>query len=195
MKNWRLHIKLAFVLAVLFIAVVMKPLGQKAWIYVSGAVIPYHTDVLTSTQHYNLLLSVGGERRVSGRRMEGASAYHALVIPPQGTFRREGSTSKSDGVSHTETIRWLCPRPFGGADEVQESKSLTLTYNAITQRVTIGSETYRLAAGNLFVVRLNDEGQPNVTQLATILNKAAEIHEVGEFFKRALPNEEAIKKL
>ena len=195
MKGRRLHIKLALVLAVLFGAVVMKPLGQKAWIYNSGAVIPSHTSALTSTLHDSLVLSVGGERWVSSRSLEEASAYHALVIPPRVELRRDGSVSTSDGVSHTETLKWLSPTGLAGDNQTEELKSLTLTYHAVSQRVTIGSDTYSLAEGNLFVVRLDDGWRPHVTQVGAILSKAVEIHEVLEFFKRALPDDEAVKKL
>jgi hypothetical protein len=195
MKGRRLHIKLAVVLAVLFGAVVMKPLWQRAWIYMSGAVIPSHASALSSTQHDSLVLSIGGERWVSKRRLEEASAYHALVIPPRVELRRDGSVSKSDGVSHTETLKWLCPRSLAGDNQAEEIKSLTLTYHAVTQKVTIGSDTYSLAEGNLFVVRLDDGWRPHVTQLGTMLSKAVEIHEVLESFKRALPDDEAVRKL
>lgn len=193
MRQRRIELKLALLLVAVFTAVVLKPLGQKAWIYMSGAVIPNSSSGLSSTEHHNRLLSVGGERWVSGNRLAEATAYHALVIPPQVELREDGSVSKSDGVSHTETLKWLCP--MGLANQADEAMSLTLTYHAFTQRVTIGSDTYSLAKGNLFVVRLDNEWQPHVTQLGTILNRAVEIHEVSQFFKRALPDDEVVKKL
>jgi hypothetical protein len=195
MRVKRIHIKLAVVLAVVFTALVMKSLLQKTWIYMSGAVIPSRSATLRSTEHHNLLLSVGGERWLSRSRLEEASAYHALVIPPGVELREDGSISTSDGVSHTETLKWLCPSGPADVDQAYEAKSLTLTYEAITQRVTIGADSYWLAKGNLFVIRLDDRWRPHVTQLATIFSKAVEEHEVREIFKRALPNDETVKKL
>src|ERR1044072_4211681 len=113
MKKRPVFTKLALVLLAIFLAVALKPLWQKAWIYMSGAVIPNSSTTHGYTDHHNLLLSVGGERWVSSDRMKKATAYHALVIPPEVELREDGSISRSDGVSHTDTLKWLRLREQG----------------------------------------------------------------------------------
>jgi hypothetical protein len=193
MKKRNVDTILGIVLLAVFIAVVMKPMWQKAWIYMSGAVSPHSSSTHRSTNHHNLLLSVGGDRWVSINTQEKATAYHALVIPPPVELRDDGSTSSSNGIYDTETLKWLCLRDTSDSNQAAEAKSLTIAYHAITQGVTIGSDTYRLAKGNLFVVRLDEEWRPHVTQIKAILDKA-EFDEVIGLFKRVLPDDEVIKK-
>ena len=194
MKKKPVFTKLAIVLLVIFLAVVLKPLWQNAWIYMSGAVIPNSSSTPHYADHHNLLLSVGGERWVSSDRQEKATAYHALVIPPDVELREDGSTGGSDGVSHTDTLKWL--RLMRQGDSYQaEAKSLTIVYHALSQKISVGSDTYRLAKGNIFVVRLDEEWRPTVTQFEATLDKASESDKVVEFLKRALPEDEAVKKL
>ena len=194
MKKRPVFTKLALVLLAIFLAVALKPLWQKAWIYMSGAVIPNSSTTHGYTDHHNLLLSVGGERWVSSDRMEKATAYHALVIPPEVELREDGSISRSDGVSHTDTLKWLRLREQGDSYQA-EAKSLTIVYHALTQKISVGSDTYRLAKGNIFVVCLDEEWRTTVTQIEGILDKAYDSDEVVEFFKRALPEDEVVKKL
>lgn len=189
MKKRHIYTMLALVLLAIFLAVAMKPLWQKAWIYMSGAVSPYRSSTHGYAEHHNLLLSVGGDRWVSRDEKEEATAYHALVIPPQIELREDGSVSSSDGISDTETLKWLCLREPSDNYQRAESKSLTVVYHALTQKVSIGSDTYRLAKGNLFVVRLDEEWRPHVTQIEVILDKAKS-DEVIEFLKRVLPDVE-----
>lgn len=194
MKKRPVFNKLALVLLAIFLVIALKPLWQKAWIYMSGAVIPYGSATHRYADHHNLLLSVGGERWVSGDRLEKATAYHALVIPPEVELREDGSISGNDGVSHTDTLKWL--RLRGQGDDYQaESGSLTIVYHALTQKISVGSDTYRLAKGNVFVVRLDEGWRPTVTQIEATLDKATESDEVVELFKRVLPEDEVVKKL
>jgi hypothetical protein len=195
MKRRDIYTKLAFVLLAIVLAIFLKPLWQNAWIYMSGAVIPNSTTTHSYTDHGNLLVRIGGERWVSWYVKEAATAYHALVIPPQVELREDGSVSRSDGISKTLTLKWLLTREQGGDHQGAEAKSLAIGYHAMTQRISIGSETYRLAKGNIFVVRLDDEWRPHVTQVEAVLDKAAQSEEVIEFFKRVLPDDEAVKKL
>jgi hypothetical protein len=190
-----IYTKPAFVLLVIFLAIALKPLWQSAWIYMSSAVIPYSTTTHTFGGHNNLLVRVGGERWVSWYEKQQATAYHALVVPPQAEFRKDGSISRSDGISKTLTLKWLRMREHGGNSQSAESKSLTIGYDAMTRRVSVGSETYWLSEGNIFVIRLDDEWRPHVTQVEAVLDKAAVSEEVIEFFKRVLPDDEEVKKL
>jgi hypothetical protein len=91
-------------------------------------------------------------------------------------------------------LNWLCPSEPDGSYQTAEKKSLTITYHGLSQKVIIGADTYRLAKGNLFVIRLDEEWRPHATQFDTILDKA-EGDEVIQFFKRVLPDDEAVKKL
>lgn len=194
MKKRPVFTKLALVLLAIFLAIALKPLWGKAWIYMSGAVIPKGSSTHSYAEHHNLLLSVDGERWVSSDRREKATAYHALVILPEGELREDSNTSTSDGVTHTDTLKWLRLRAQGDSYQA-EAKSLTIVYHALTQKISVGSDTYRLSKGNIFVVRLDEEWRPTVTQFEATLDKADESDEVVEFFKRALPEDEAVKKL
>ena len=195
MKKKSIYTALAVVLLAIALAVFFKSLWQQTWIQMTGAVIPYSSRTLNYAEHHNVLLSVGGDRWVSMYQKEKATAYHALVIPPQVELRADGGASGNDGVSGTDTLRWLCLKEVGGNSQWAEPKSLTIVYDALTQRISVGSETYRLAKGNIFVVRLDDEWRPHVTQIGEIFDKSDERDEVVAILKRALPDDEAVTKL
>lgn len=143
MKKRRFYTNLALVLLAIFLAVAMRPLMQNAWIYMSRAVIPNRSTTHRYADHHNLLLSVGGERWASKDEEEEATAYHALVIPLQTELREDGSVSGGDGISHTDTLRWLWLREHGGNYQGAEAKLLTIVYHTITQSISVGSTLTR----------------------------------------------------
>ena len=190
------YIRLALLCLVVFLVTPMlKYLGQSAWIYLSSAVTPNSTGTTSFANEGKVLLSVGGERWASWYSQEQATAFHALVIPPWGAFRKDGGSSGGDDFTHKVTLEWLRTRDRVGAHEGAEAGSFTIVYHALTQSVSVGTDTYRLAKGNIFVVRLDDEWQPHVTQVEAVLDKPAELVDVVEFFKHVLPDDEEVKKL
>jgi len=191
----RRYVTLTLVLLVTSAAFAMTPPGQKARMYLSGAVVPQGARTLTSTEHSNLWLSVEGERWVSRDTREQAAAYYALIIPPQVVLRRDGKTSTSDGVSHIDTLKWAWERDLGGGSREAGSGSLTISYHGVSREVVVGSDTYSLAGGNLFVIHLDGGWQPHVTQIRTNLNQIDGFEGARQLVKRAFPDDEAVKGL
>lgn len=196
MEKRRNYTRLALVLLVLILATAwLKPLWQKAWLYMSSAVIPNTTRTLSFANQGKLMLEVGGERWASWYAQEQATAFHALVIPPEGAIRQDDGSSGGTDITHKVTLMWLHTKEQGGNPPQAEAKSFTIVYHSLTQRVSVGSETYRLAKGNVFLIRLDDEWQPRVTQGEAVLDKPADHDEVIEVFKRVFPDDEEVKKL
>ncbi len=195
---------LILALIIILFALSLKPSAEKYWLYASGAVIPNGTSKHRFsdgawTDSYSgfpdvCLLSATGERWVSSKKAVRARAYYALVILPRVPLRENGSSSSGDDRTQISTLKWL--RENSPADERQntgEELDLSVTYNAIFQAVTIDSENYSLAKGNLFVIRINEELQPQVTQLDAIIRGDDEFA-VIEYFKRIVPDEETLQK-
>ena len=189
--------RVALISLLVLLVAPMEYLGQQAWMYMSSAVSPYSTGTLETDQG-NVLVSVGGERWASWFAKEQATAYHALVVPPQGAFREaDGSSSSGGGDDFTDkvTLKWPRMRDRGNDPQAAEAGSFTIVYHALTHRVSLGRETYWLAKGNLFLVRLDDEWRPHVTQVGEVVDKPIEIYELVEAFKRALPDDEEVERL
>lgn len=198
-KTRMLLFELALVLIVGFIALALKPWAGNYWLYASGAVIPHGTGTHNFGDSIKLL-TVEGERWTSENKRTPATAYYALVILPQVSLRENGSVKSSDGKTKTKTLKWLRENSLAGDYRNAEELELTITYDAIFQTMRIGSEGYSLSSsegyslskGNLFVIHLNEEWQPQVTQFDAIVSGEDEL-EAREYFKRALPDEEAVQ--
>jgi hypothetical protein len=119
------------------------------------------------------------------------------VVPPPGAFREDDGSRSSGGDDFTDkvTLKWLHVRDRGNDAQEAEAGSVTIVYHVLTHRVSVGRETYWLAKGNMFVVRLDDEWRPHVMQVGEVLDKPVEIFELREAFKRALPDDEEVKRL
>jgi hypothetical protein len=163
--------------------------------YLSGTVFPEGVRTLTSADHSNLWLSVEGHRWVSGGTREQAAAYYALVIPPQVALRLDDKAGWSNGISHSDTLRWAWERDLGGGSREVGAESLTISYHGPSREVVVGSDTYSLSGGNLFVIRLDDRWQPRVTQLRTGFNQIDGFEGARRLVKHAFPDDEAVKGL
>jgi hypothetical protein len=193
-KTRILLIELALVLILVFIALALKPSTENYWLYASSAVIPHGSTTRSFVDYPNIkLLSVQGERWTSENKRTRAKAYSALVILPKVSLRENGSVSTGDGRTQTDTLKWLRENSLANDYQNTEERNLTITYDAIFQTMRIDSESYSLAAGNLFVIRFDEKWQPQVTQLNTTVSEDDEF-EAREYFKRAVPNEEALQK-
>ena len=74
-------------------------------------------------------------------------------------------------------------------------EELAISYDALRQTITVGSETYHLAKGNLFVVRLDENWHPEITQLEMTNNKDIGVEEVISAFKSALRQDRIVQQL
>ena len=173
------------------VAVAARPQLQKARMYMSGAVVPEGSRTHTTVGLDSLWLSVEGRRWVTSDTQERAAAYYALVVPPRVALRTDGSDSSNDGVTHTDTLKWVEERDAGGGGRAETGRTLTLFYHAVKGELTVGADTYDLSRGNLFVVKLDDEWRPHVTQLETNFSDVDGFARAREVVRRAMPGEEA----
>jgi hypothetical protein len=172
----------------------LKPSAENYWLYASGAVIPHGSTTTSFNTYPNIkLLSVEGERWTSENKTTRASAYYALVILPQVSLRENGSVSGGDGKTQISTLKWLRESNSAGNYQSTKERDLAVTYDAIFQTMRIDTESYSLSKGNLFVIRLDEEWQLQVTQLNTIVSGDDEF-EARKYFKGAVPDEEAVQK-
>lgn len=193
-KTRTLLFELALVLIMVFVASALKPSAENYWLYASSAVIPHGTTTHSFVDYPNIkLLSVEGERWTSENERLRAKAYYALVILPKIPLRENGSVSGGNSKTYTNTLKWLSDSNSAGNYRNTQERDLTVIYDAIFQTIKIDSESYSLSRGNLFVIRLNEEWQPQVTQLDTIVSGDDEF-EARKYFKRAFPDEEAVQK-
>lgn len=193
--NRTLLFELTLVLLMAFVVLALKSSAERYWLHASGAVIPSGTWTLSFADQKNIkLLSATGKRWIAQDKTVEARAYHALIILPSVPLIENGSISSNDGITETSTLKWLIEESLVSNRRNTEEYALTVTYNAVFQTVAIDSKTYSLANGNLFVIRLNEEGRPQATQLDETFTGDDE-PEVREIFKRAVPNEEAIQKV
>jgi hypothetical protein len=167
-----------------------QPLVQRTSVRLTGAVMPNSTHTHTYVDKPVRTLSVGGERWKSWGATESASAYHALIILPPVPFSDGPGMSVADGFTHTKIEKWLART---GPQGIYEEKKLEATYDAVRRTVTLGSRTYSLADGNLFVIRFDGSWQPGVTQLNVSITEDVAVD--LDLFKSLLRGDEALQKL
>ena len=191
----RRYVAAAIVLLVAVVAAVASPQLRRARMYMTGSVIPDGSRTLVSSEHNRVWLSGVGRRWVTRDRQEEAAAYYALVVPPRGRVRADGSASANDGFSQTDTLKWVAERDLGGGALEQAGGSLTVRYDAVGRDVTIGPDTYSLSKGNVFVIRLDEGWRPHVTQVAASFSRDDGFEAAHEAVRLALPHDEEIKGL
>lgn len=180
----------AFAVLVTLAVLVLQPLAPRTSIRLTGAVMPNSTHTHTYADKPVRTLSVGGERWRTWGETEGASAYHALVILPPVPFGDGVGASGGDGFTYTNVETWLVRT---GPQGIYEEKKLEATYDALRRAVTLGSRTYSLADGNVFVIRFDESWQPGVTQLNVSITEDVAVDLDG--FKSLLRGDETIQKL
>lgn len=190
----RRSVALGLVLLAAAAAVAARPQLKKARVYLSGSVVPEGSRTLTSAGHDSLWVSVEGRRWATSDRQESAAAYYALVIPPPGRVRSDGSVTRSDGFSHSHTLKWASETDLGGGAVARTGGSLTISYDAVGGDVTFGPDAYALSKGNLFVVRLDEEWRPRVTQLGESVGRVDGFDAAREAVRRALPQDETARR-
>ncbi len=115
------------------------------------------------------LVTICGSRETSLRQV---ALYHCIIFYPEGEFiAHESKTSTQGGVA-TLTDTWKIQRVrLRGQRGVQEG-ALTIRYNAGDKSISMGSEGYSVAKGNMFVIRLDEGGRAKVRQVLATLNEA-----------------------
>lgn len=192
MRRFKLPVVGTIIGLLLTLAVLaLVPAAKRAWVRLSGAVIAEGSRTHAYADRPVRILSVEGHRWETWSKSVDASAYHALVIFPRGELKEISSLSGGDGFTYTRTERW---QVLGGGADAGPERELHITYDALRREVTVGSQSYRLADGNLFVIRF-DGPRPSVTQLETILDRQVAVEEVVGAFKAKLGEDEEARRL
>jgi hypothetical protein len=175
-------------------AIVLPPRGKTVWLHLSGAVMANDTRIECYTAKPFRILSVTGQKWAGWDKVEAASAYHALVVLPHIVPNDSGSVSSGDGFTDTAIEKWQ-PWKLQSDNGSAEERELAVIYDAVWQTITVGSQTYHLAKGNLFVIRFNENWQPQVTQLEATISKDAGVEEVVKVFKSVLSKDKTVQQL
>jgi len=137
------------------------------------------------------LITICGTRRVS---LQQVSLYHCIIFYPKGRFELQANKTSSDGRVSTLTDTWKLQKSRLRGQKNAHEGTITIRYDTINKSVSIGSEEYRIAKGNLFVVRWDEKGSVQAKQVLATLDECLDAEEVLGFYKKVLPDRE-IKKL
>jgi hypothetical protein len=116
------------------------------------------------------------------------------VVLPQTVPDDSASLSLADGFTHTVVERWQ-PSKGHFHNSPAEERELAVKYDAVWQTITIDSHAYNLANGNLFVIRLDENWHPKVTQLRLSLKEDEGVDAVIGAFKSVLPEDKIVHQL
>lgn len=189
----KLTFGLGSALLIVFAFTFYLPQAKKRWLRHTGAVIPGGSHTQSYTDKPCTILSVIGERWAPDGRLEDAAAYHALVVFPMIMPSTNEWVSGGDGLTHTDIQKWRAPNVAGMASDLAGT-DLAIVYDALWQTITVESKTYRLANGNLFVIRYDQNWRPTVTQLNQTVNQRGIDSEV-KAFKSLLPDDKLVQQL
>ena len=143
-----------------------------------------------------VVLNIGRRETIDATSPLDVSVYHALVLHPAAVVSGSGSGGRwSDDPVQSYVAIWtpLKADGFFSADTPQQK--LEILHNAIDASVTIGGITYKLTAGNMFVIRLGADWQPTVTQLGAKFEDKATPQTTLSRFKSILKNDPAVQAL
>ena len=144
-----------------------------------------------------LVVSVAGQRKpAASSSLVNVSLYHALVFYPMtAVLIGSGSGGRwSDDPVQSNVLIWRVPNGNGPLSE-GNSKQVEVLHNAIDATITIANKTYRLADGNMFVIRVGADWQPTVTQLKEVFEEQATSHTSLNRFKALFKNDPSIQQL
>src|SRR5687768_11064006 len=172
------------------IHVVRNIWGQdQSWQLTPGVLITSGSRTHRAKNPEGTILSVDGARLTNGKP-ENVSIYHAIIFSPEAIGSR--TSQLNVGPISIETLVW---REKSTGSKKTDSSVLEIKYNAIEKSVTIGSQSFTLSEGNLFVIWLDEMLIPATTQAHAHLTERAEIKKVLSFFKAAFPDDKVIEKL
>lgn len=141
------------------------------------------------------LLTVHGYRRVSDAELSEISVYHILIfVPAAPVIGGKSSCSQSNSPVASVTETWIIQNNPSDYENTYE-KSLEIKSHGLDKTISIGSETFMLSKGNLFIVRMEWNWKPTAVQVPRQLNKRAKAQEVLDFLKTVLQEDSSIQEL
>lgn len=170
-------------------------LSQDGWQFKPGVVMASGDQSSVFKDVRGQLVSVNGYRRVSPAKLDEVSVYHVIIFHPEAPIISGGGGFSNRGTLSTEAITWkLQKNPPDDYKDTQEKK-LEIKYHALDRTVSVGSDTFPLSEGNLFIIRLDESWLPAAVQIKAHFNERAGKEKVLELFKSALRDDQAIQKL
>jgi hypothetical protein len=144
-----------------------------------------------------LLLTLAGQRKPAPTGAPTAvSIYHALVFYPGGSVTGSGGGGNwSDDPVSSQVVIWTLPSKTGSFSENASQRKLEITHNAIEATVTIEGKTYQLNHGNMFIIRMDDNWNPIVTQLNVKYEEHTTQQTMLGRFKSIFRNDPSIQQL
>jgi hypothetical protein len=137
------------------------------WLNRSGITINAGGQMHGCRGNRALMVLTAGQRKTDATALPTVvSVYHALVFYPGGAVMGAGSGGRwSDDPVQSYVVIWKFPNANGSWAENTTERKLEILHNAIDATVTVGTKTYRLDAGNMFIIRIGADWLPSVTQL------------------------------
>jgi hypothetical protein len=144
-----------------------------------------------------LLLTLSGKRiAIPPAAPAQVSIYHALVFYPNGAVTSSGGGGTwSDEPLSSEVVIWTVPKGSGGDAATPDKRVLEIKYQAIDGTITVGDATYRLAQGNMFVIRMTEDWTPVVQQIDSRQDEQTTEQGALDQFKAILKDDVAIQQL
>lgn len=137
-----------------------------------------------------VLLYLSGLRQpIKDNRPPEIPIYYSLVFYPEGRIigGAVGRRGRSDNPISSSGIKWALPKKGDESNETE--KEFLITYDAINGTITIKKSIYQLTRGNLFVIKMDDDWRPKVSQLDVYLDKPTDKQTVMERFRKELGDE------
>lgn len=163
-RDWSAERALGLAYLTLILLTPFSPALQMTGAELTGAVMPNHTSASRLGIRERVdIHSIGGDRRVLWGASEHAAALHLLVVLP---------AKKATLIDHPPgSADSPVERTIGGTYRLDDGAHrgavvrAEATYDLFRRTATIGGARYRLSRGNLFVVRVDENLHPVVTQL------------------------------
>jgi hypothetical protein len=169
--------------------------GQDEWQFQPGILLTSGDHLHTFEDGCGEVVSINGWRRVSRVKLDDVSIYHVLILHPKGPLIGQGSGFSDKGPASTENISWTVQMNPPNDFKTGEKHSLAITYNAISDTVTVENNAFHLSKGNLFIVRMDKSWVPIVSQISAHFNKQGSPQRILKFFKSRLRHDETIQRL
>lgn len=152
----------------------------------TGVRIPADSAMEVLGRGNGLFFTLRGSERVSRSQLREVAIVHSLIIAPDVEIRGSGSKSERHCLRATETFTWKLGHyqrgPFTRPDQ-----KLVLTYDGSARKVSIANDVYDTAKGNCFIIRLDPQWRPHVTQLSFVRVQVEDLGETIAALREAFP--------